>query len=252
MHGLAADLGEAETLAAALAGRRVRSRVALFPPATLLDRMARAAQGRGLLVGAQDIYHEPSGAFTGAISAEMAKDVGASLVILGHSERRRDFGETDAQVRLKVEAAFRGRLEPIVCVGESAEVRDAGGTMARIESQLRASLPESLGEQRINVAYEPVWAIGAGKTPSLEEIAEAHEGLRRVLAHVIGDQAQATPILYGGSVTAENASAVLAVSGVDGVLVGSASLEAADFLPIVWAAEAASEPDGGFESWLRG
>ncbi len=233
MNGLAASLGEALQVAAALAEQPARTQVALCPPATLISSMAGALSGTAVLVGGQDCRAEPSGAFTGDVSAEQIRDAGASLVILGHSERRAGHGETDELVAAKVGAALRARLRPIVCVGETLEEREAGWAIAVVTGQVEDSLPDALGDASFAVAYEPVWAIGSGLTPTIEQIVEIHTAIRGVLNRRFGANGQAAPILYGGSVKPANAAEILAASEVGGALVGGASLKAADFLPII-------------------
>ena len=178
----------------------------------------------------------PAGAFTGSVSAEMLADAGATLVILGHSERRAAFNESDADVAAKVEAAVAAGLEPIVCVGETLVQREAGEAVAVVSAQVEKSLPDSLAERPFAVAYEPVWAIGTGLTPTLEQIAEVHAAVRTALVRRLGQAATRTPILYGGSVKPENAAEILATAEVGGALVGGASLKAEDFLKIIRAA----------------
>ncbi len=233
MNGLGASLGEVEALRAALAEAAPACRVALCPPATLIDRMARAA-GEGIEIGGQDCRAESHGAFTGDVSAAMLKDAGATLVILGHSERRQGHGETDAVVASKAEAAVSAGLEPIICVGETLEQREAGRAVEVVRGQIMASLPVTLAETgTFAVAYEPVWAIGTGLTPTLEQIEEVHRAVRAAMIERLGLAGAARPILYGGSVKPENAREILTVPEVGGALVGGASLKAADFLGIV-------------------
>lgn len=232
MNGTGAALAEAQAVAEAVARRGGPGpRVAIFPPATLVHRLAEALAGTPVLVGGQDCRAEPEGACTGDVSAEMLHDAGATLVILGHSERRASYRESDEIVRAKVEGALRAGLEPVVCVGETLEQRDGGETLAVVERQLEGSLPETLGNRAFAVAYEPVWAIGTGRTPTLEQIGEVHGAIRKALTARFGPTQ--TPILYGGSVKGANAREILAVPDVDGALVGGASLRATDFLPIV-------------------
>jgi triosephosphate isomerase (TIM) len=230
MHGLAASLSEAMAIADAANARAV---VALCPPATLVTRMAMALAETGVEVGGQDCRAEPSGAFTGDVSAEMLADSGAKLVILGHSERRAGYGETDALVAAKVGAALRAGLAPIVCVGETLAERESGQTLEVVGRQVRGSLPQALAGQVFAVAYEPVWAIGTGLTPTIEQIEEVHRAIRGLMRELLGEASDAAPILYGGSVKPANAEAILAAAEVGGALVGGASLTAADFLPIV-------------------
>jgi triosephosphate isomerase len=187
-------------------------------------------------VGGQDCHEKPAGAFTGSVSAEMLVDAGATVVILGHSERRSAFGETDADVAAKVEAAIAAGLEPIVCVGETLQQREAGDAIAVVSGQVAGSLPSSLAERDFAVAYEPVWAIGTGLTPTLDQIAEVHAAVRAAIVEKLGEGARTAPILYGGSVKPDNARDILATPDVGGALVGGASLKAEDFMPIVNAA----------------
>lgn len=233
MNGLAASLSELTALAEALAADPARARVAVCPPATLVERAARAASGSGVEVGAQDCRGELSGAFTGDVAAEMVADAGATLVILGHSERRSGYGETDAVVRAKVKAAVRAGLEPIVCVGETLEERRAGRAVEVVQAQVTGSLPDELRGKAFSLAYEPVWAIGSGLTPSLAEIGEVHRAIRETLTARFGEASSAVAILYGGSVKPGNAAEILAIEDVGGALVGGASLKAADFLGII-------------------
>ena len=198
--------------------------------------MAELLAGSGVAIGGQDCRPEPAGAFTGCISAEMLADAGASLVILGHSERRGYFHETSADVAAKVEGALRAGLEPIVCVGETLAERQAGRTLEVVVGQVLESLPEALAGHPFAVAYEPVWAIGSGLTPTLKQIEEAHGAIREAVTRRLGESGRQAPILYGGSVKAANAAEILTVAEVGGALVGGASLTAADFLPIVRAA----------------
>jgi triosephosphate isomerase len=233
MHGLAASLDEARSIAAALEQRAPAARVALCPPATLIARMVETLAGTGVEVGGQDCRPEPQGAFTGCLSAEMLADAGAALVILGHSERRAYYRETSEDVAAKVEAALRAGLEPIICVGETLVEREAGRTLRVVLDQLKGSLPESLAGHDFAIAYEPVWAIGSGLTPTIAQIEEVHGALREALGARWGAQGAAAPLLYGGSVKPSNAAEILAVQSVDGALVGGASLTAEQFLPII-------------------
>lgn len=235
MNGLASDLDEASAIAQGVAVG-AHARVAICGPATLVHRLAGALHATRVEVGGEDCRAEVSGAFTGDISAEMLADAGARLVILGHSERRAGYGETDALVSAKVEAALRADLHPIVCVGETLEQRDAGQAVGVVTGQVRGSLPDSLAGQSFAVAYEPVWAIGTGRTASSDDIAGMHAAIRGVLVEKFGGAGARVPILYGGSVKASNAAEILATPEVGGALVGGASLKAVDFLPIVEAA----------------
>ncbi|CAN5522070.1 triose-phosphate isomerase [soil metagenome] len=236
MFGLEASLDEARAVAAAIAEQPPAARVAICPPATLLHRLSEEMAGESVLVGGQDCHAAPAGAHTGDVSATMLIDAGAQLVILGHSERRAAHGETDALVAAKVEAALAAGLEPIVCVGETLDQRDAGQAEAVVTAMARGSLPASLAGQDFAVAYEPVWAIGTGRTPTLADIAAIHAALRGVLVEMFGVHGKTVPILYGGSVKPDNAREILATADVGGALVGGASLKAADFLAIIGAA----------------
>ena len=233
MYGVHGWLEEARRFADCLAGHPTQARVAICPPATLIHRLSETLQDTQVLVGAQDCRPEKEGAFTGDVSAEMLADAGARLVVLGHSERRTAYTEDDALIASKVEAALRAGLEPIVCVGERLEQREAGDALAVVGGQVAESLPEALKGKAFCIAYEPVWAIGTGLTPTLEEIEEMHQAIRRVLDQRFPGAGQATPVLYGGSVKPSNARDILALGDVDGALVGGASLKAEDFLKIV-------------------
>lgn len=231
MHGLGAAAATLDELTAAIPAPGCD--VLICPPATLVARLA----GRGWPVGGQDCHPEPSGAHTGDVSAEMLADAGAVAVILGHSERRADHGETDVLVAAKTRAAWRAGLLAVVCVGETEAERDAGRALEVVGRQIDGSIPEGASPERLAVAYEPVWAIGTGRTPSVDEIAEVHRFMRARLAGSLGAEAAAgVRLLYGGSVKPGNAAAIFAAADVDGALVGGASLKAADFAPIVDAA----------------
>ena len=232
MNGLRADLAEVEALSAAHAEAGVDVLICL--PATLIAAAADVL----IDLGGQDCHAEISGAHTGDISARMLADAGASHVILGHSERRADHGETDAQVKAKAEAAIAAGLVAVVCLGETLAQREAGETLTVIEGQFAGSLPESASADCLVLAYEPVWAIGTGKVPTTDQIAEVHARLRALLTARMADGAEVR-ILYGGSVKGSNAAEIFAIPHVDGALVGGASLTAADFSPIVAALEQA-------------
>jgi len=229
MNGVAADLAEVAAIAdAARANAAVD--VALCLPATLIARAACAVPG--FAIDGQDAHEAPLGAHTGCVSAAMLLDAGASLTIVGHSERREAQGESDSTVRAKAETALAAGLAVILCVGESDAVRDSGKAVATVATQLDASLP-SANHRRLAIAYEPIWAIGTGKVPSTADIAEMHAALRERLVAAYGEAGQAVRILYGGSVKASNATEIFAIDDVDGALVGGASLKATDFIPIV-------------------
>lgn len=236
MHGVSSALEEAAALREALDEEPLSCRVVLCPPATLIERMHRVLDGGPVELGGQDCHPKPAGAFTGSISAEMLADAGATLVILGHSERRGGCGETSADVAAKVEAAIAAGLEPVICVGETLEQREAGQAAAVVAAQVEASLPDGLSERDFALAYEPVWAIGTGHTPTPAQIAEVHAAVRAAVVRRLGEGACKAPILYGGSVNGANAAEILATPDVGGALVGGASLKAEDFLEIVRAA----------------
>ena len=237
MNGTRAALAEVSALIAAQPAPACD--MLICPPATLIAAMAHIAKDSALLIGAQDCHALPHGAHTGDLSAPMLADAGASHVILGHSERRADHGETDALVRAKSQSAINAGLIAIICVGETEAQRDAGQTLAVIGAQLDGSVPPDARARNLVIAYEPVWAIGTGRTPTLDQIAEVHGFLRARLTVLIGAEATATRLLYGGSVKASNAAQIFALPDVDGALVGGASLTAADFAPVVAALSAA-------------
>jgi triosephosphate isomerase len=232
MHGTGADLAEVNAIS--LAAETAACDVALCLPATLIERAVRAAPC--FAIGGQDCHAADKGAHTGDIGADMLRDAGARLTIVGHSERRADHGEDDANVRAKAEAALSAGLSVILCVGESLEVREAGNAVPVVSAQVDASLPKSEIGDRLAIAYEPIWAIGTGKIPSMDDIGEMHAALRGRLVAAYGEAGRSIRILYGGSVKASNAAEIFAVADVDGALVGGASLKAADFVPIVSAA----------------
>ncbi len=234
MNGDRAAIGEAEQIAAAAAGHPGVD-AALCPPATLIAAMAGAVAP--MRVGGQDCHVEEKGAFTGSVSAPMLKDAGAALTIVGHSERREGFAETDEIVRSKAEAAMKAGLDVILCVGEPRNIREAAEAEPFVLDQLDGSLPAFAEGRSLAVAYEPIWAIGTGLTPTVEDVRVMHATIRGKLMDFYGaDAGAAVRILYGGSVTGDNASELLAVENVDGALVGGASLTAAKFVPIIEAA----------------
>jgi len=233
---------EGLALAAEIASRvraatALLAEVAICPPATLLHPVAAAIADSGLALGAQDCHAATAGAHTGDISAEMIADAGGRFVIVGHSERRIGHGESDAVVCAKVTAARRAGLVPILCLGESEAERLGGTALAVVEGQLRGSLPDGLSAADLVVAYEPVWAIGTGRTPTSADVAQVHAHLRRLLGELVAG-GEGVGILYGGSVKAANAAALLALADVDGALVGGASLQADEFWGIVMAVPA--------------
>jgi triosephosphate isomerase len=236
MNGVQADLAEIDALAATVGGAACD--VVICPPATLIAPMVARAGGK-IMVGGQTCHGAAKGAHTGDISAPMLADAGASHVILGHSERRADHFETSEEVAGQAQAALAAGLTAIICVGETEAERDAGVTLNVVSTQLEGSIPEGADAARLIVAYEPVWAIGTGRTPTPEQIAEVHAHMRAELAQVFATKAHDIPLLYGGSVKPDNAAAIFALADVDGALVGGASLKAADFSAIVAALPAA-------------
>jgi triosephosphate isomerase len=233
MNGLRASISELQAVIAGAAG--TAANLMLCPPATLLSAFSAAARGSAVAIGAQDCHQEASGAFTGELSAEMLADAGATAVIVGHSERRTYFGETDALVRAKASAAWRAGLLAIVCVGETQEQRQSGGTLDVIGGQLSGSVPDGADAANLVVAYEPVWAIGTGLTPTPADVEQVHSFIRAQLVARSGAAGSGMRILYGGSVKPSNARELMRVTDVDGALVGGASLKAADFLGIATA-----------------
>lgn len=235
MNGTAASLTEIETIATAITNTKPDCDVLICPPATLLARAAWQAKGR-FAIGGEDCHSEIAGAFTGDVSAEMLRDAGASAVIVGHSERRQYHSETDAAVAAKAHAAWRAGLLAIICIGESEAQRTAGSALDICAGQLSGSIPEEATPENTAIAYEPIWAIGTGKTATTGDIAEMHYHVRSCLIATFGSQGGDFRILYGGSVKASNAAEILATPAVGGALVGGASLKATDFLPIIRAA----------------
>ena len=232
MNGLKASIGEFEAMltgAGTLAGK---ADLLVCPPATLIAAFADKARGSKIAVGAQDCHPKASGAHTGDISAEMLADAGAGTIIVGHSERRADHGETDALIRQKAEAAWRAGLTAIVCIGETREQRDAGQALDVCGAQLKGSLPDGSTAANLVVAYEPVWAIGTGLTPTVQDVEQVHNFIRGVLTDRFKGEGVNIRILYGGSGKPSNAAELLGVANVNGALVGGASLKAADFLAI--------------------
>jgi triosephosphate isomerase len=233
MHGLAADMGQIEEIAGA-AARFPGVDSGLCLPATLIERAVRAVPG--FPIGGQDVHFADKGAHTGCVCTAMLIDAGATMVIVGHSERREAQHESDADVRAKAGAALRAGLLTILCVGESLAVREAGVAVDTVGRQLDSSLPREVDVSKLAVAYEPIWAIGTGRTPTTGDIAEMHSALRQRLRSAYGGEGDPIRILYGGSVKAGNAAEIFSVADVDGALVGGASLKAADFVPIIEAA----------------
>ena len=233
MNGLKSSMAEFEAMLGGADAIKAKADLLVCPPATLLSVFAEKAESnRTLAIGAQDCHIKAFGAHTGDISAEMLADAGASIIIVGHSERRADCGETSVIVRRKAEAVWRAGLVAIVCVGETQGERDGGRTLDVIGGMLSDSLPDGVTAQNTIVAYEPVWAIGTGRTPTAEDVAEVHGFLRERLAARFDGAAAAIRLLYGGSVKPSNAAELMNVANVNGALVGGASLKAADFLAI--------------------
>ncbi len=229
MNGLKASLSEVSRIGEAAPALAVD--LAICPPATLAARAIDLA-GPVLAIGGQDCHAQTAGAHTGDISAAMWADMGARYVIVGHSERRADHGETDDVVATKAAAVLTAGITPIICIGETLAQRDAGETLAVVRRQLAASIPDSAAGKTFVIAYEPVWAIGTGRTPTVEQVAEVHTAIRQTLRDRFGQQAEGVRLLYGGSVKPDNARSLMAVPDVDGALVGGASLKASDFLAI--------------------
>jgi triosephosphate isomerase (TIM) len=233
MNGLKASTAEFEAMLAGADKVAAKADLLVCPPATLIAAFAEKARGsKNLRIGAQDCHHKASGANTGDISAEMLADAGASAIIVGHSERRADHGESDGLVRQKAEAAWRAGLTAIVCVGETQAQRDAGQTLDICRGQLAGSLPEGSSADRLVVAYEPVWAIGTGLTPTSGDVEQIHGFIRELLTARFNAEGTRMRILYGGSVKPSNALELMAVANVNGALIGGASLKASDFLAI--------------------
>lgn len=233
MNGTTGALKEPRLLAGMLRDVRLKCDVLVCPPATLLRRVKAVMKGSKIKVGGQDCHAAASGAHTGDISAEMLKDAGASAVIVGHSERRTNHAEIDAIVAAKAKAAYRAGITAIICIGETIDQRKSGQTLIVLSEQLKGSVPEGANASNTVIAYEPVWAIGTGLTPTTAEVVEAHAHLRQELIRLIGNEGQGMRLLYGGSVKPSNAEELLSAANVDGALVGGASLKAADFIGII-------------------
>jgi len=232
MNGLRAATVELRKIIDGARGLNAAADILVCPPATLIAGFAALAHGSGIAIGAQDCHAQPAGAFTGDLSAEMLKDAGASAVIVGHSERRSYHHETDADVRAKALAARRAGLCAIICVGETRAERENGRTLTVVGTQLNGSVPDGATAENVIVAYEPVWAIGTGLTPTPPDVAEMHGFIRQRLQSRFAEEGQATRILYGGSVKPSNAKQLMSVTDVNGALVGGASLKADEFLAI--------------------
>src|SRR5664279_4218760 len=233
MNGLKSAMAEFEAMLAGAPEVAAKADLLVCPPATLIAGFAEKAKGSGIIgVGAQDCHPKASGAHTGDLSAEMLADAGARAIIVGHSERRADHGETDVLVRQKAEAVWRAGLTAIVCIGETQHQRDAGQTLDICRGQLNISLPDGANANNLIVAYEPVWAIGTGLTPMAGDVEQIHRFIRDILIARFNGEGRRMRILYGGSVKPSNAAELMAVANVNGALVGGASLKAADFLAI--------------------
>jgi triosephosphate isomerase len=232
MNGLKSSQAEFDGMREGAASVAGKADLLVCPPATLIACFADRAKGSKLALGAQDCHLKASGAHTGDLSAEMLADAGASAIIVGHSERRADHGETDVLVRQKAEAAWRAGLTAIVCIGETQAQRDAGKTLDICGEQLAGSMPDGATSANLVVAYEPVWAIGTGLTPTTKDVEQVHRFIRGVLTDRFKGEGGKIRILYGGSVKPSNAAELMAVANVNGALVGGASLKAADFLAI--------------------
>jgi triosephosphate isomerase len=233
MNGTVASADEAKRMADGLKAAGAGCDAMVCPPFPLVGLFARVLSGSALAVGAQDCHAKPSGAHTGDVSAELLADVGATAVIVGHSERRQDHGETDGQVAEKAQAAWRAGLTAIVCVGETEAERAEGRTLEVIGRQIAGSVPDAARPDTTVVAYEPVWAIGTGRTPTPADVAEVHAFIRGALVERLGEAGRGIRLLYGGSVKPSNAAELMAVPEVNGALVGGASLKADDFLGII-------------------
>ena len=233
MHDQLADI----VAIAEIAGANDSVDVAICPPITLIAEAA--AKCPDFTIGAQDCHQSANGAHTGCVSADMIRHAGAIMTILGHSERRADQGETDADVKAKAEAVHAAGLGAIICVGETEAERDAGSAVEIVTGQLEGSFPEDANANWLTIAYEPVWAIGTGRVPEVSDVLEMHEAIRNKLGKLMGEGSDAVRILYGGSMNGGNAAELLAVPNVDGGLVGGASLTADKFGPIIEAAAAA-------------
>jgi triosephosphate isomerase len=232
MNGVRASAAELGKMVQGYGDLAAKVDLLVCPPVTLLMMFVSAAHGSKIAIGGQDCHAEPAGAYTGDISAEMLADAGATAVIVGHSERRTYHGETDAAVRAKALAAGRAGLLAIVCVGETKNQREAGQTLDVVGAQLAGSLPNAVIAEGLVVAYEPVWAIGTGLTPTVDDVAQVHGFIRERLTKRFGETGDEIRVLYGGSVKPSNAKEILGVPNVDGALVGGASLKADDFLGI--------------------
>lgn len=233
MNGTTASLREPRLLAGMLRDVKLKCDVLVCPPATIARRVKSVMKGSKVKVGGQDCHWNASGAHTGDISAEMLRDAGCTAVIVGHSERRTNHAETDEMVSKKAKAALSAGLTAIICIGETLEQRKSGKTLDIVSTQLEGSVPKDSTAANTVIAYEPVWAIGTGLTPTVAEVAEVHTHIRRQLEKVAGGEGASMRILYGGSVKPSNAAELMAADNVNGALVGGASLKAADFIGII-------------------
>ena len=232
MNGLTGSISELQAIVAGSDKVRDRADLLICPPATVVAAFAAQARGTAVAIGGQDCHPLAAGAHTGDIAAEMLKDAGASFVIVGHSERRVDHRETDALVQAKAKAAWRAGLTPIVCVGETEDQRRAGRALDIVGAQLAGSVPDGAAASNLLIAYEPVWAIGTGLTPTIQDIEQVHSFIRSALSQRFKGEGERIPVLYGGSVKPGNAGEILSAAEVNGALVGGASLKASDFLAI--------------------
>jgi triosephosphate isomerase len=235
MNGLRESLDEIDRLALGLSGRPALPEVLVCPPATLLSQLAGRVKGTNIMVGGQYCHPNQNGAFTGDVSAEMLKDAGATYVIVGHSERRFGHHETNEQVSQQAVAAQRAGLTPIICIGESEDIRASGRTQEFLARQVSESVPTRTGRQDITIAYEPIWAIGTGRTAAIQDVTDTHSFIKSHLRTLSNQETINPKILYGGSVKGANAAQIMAANNVDGVLVGGASLKASEFLAIILA-----------------
>jgi triosephosphate isomerase (TIM) len=242
MNGLKTSAAELQAMMAGAEAVKQKADLMICPPATLLMGFARVAADSGVAIGAQDCHANISGAHTGDVSAEMLVDAGATAVIVGHSERRADHSESDSVVRAKASAVLRAGLTVIICVGETEAQRDAGMTIDVVSTQLGGSIPDEADPKRLVIAYEPVWAIGTGRTPVAQDVADVHAAIRNALIARFSDAGESVQILYGGSVKPSNAAELMAIPNVNGALVGGASLLAADFIAIATACPEAALP----------
>jgi triosephosphate isomerase len=233
MNGTTAMLREPRLLAGMMRDVKTKCDILVCPPTTLIRRVKGVLKGSRIRVGGQDCHAAASGAHTGDISAEMLRDSGATHVIVGHSERRTNHKENDATIVAKAKAAHRAGIIAIICIGETLDERKGGKTLSVLTSQIKGSIPEGSTASNTVIAYEPVWAIGTGLTPTTAEVAEAHAHIRGELAKAMGEEGAKTRILYGGSVKPSNASELMSAANVNGALVGGASLKAADFIGII-------------------